>query len=180
MTKFIRPILSLVAGCMLVSCIEINSSGYSDLSESERRHVRACSSPIDSLRNDGNIYKVNLGQVKGCIARHDKVLVYEYLPFCSGENGRSPLEVKRLCDRRGIALIVVSSVYDGIFPIPASNTFPMLVIDNSVYGTDNYQDYGEQFYKSLTGSDDESRQMSSYHYFHKGRYVRSYDSIRQL
>ena len=130
---------------MLVSCIEINSSGYSDLSESERRHVRACSSPIDSLRNDGNIYKVNVGQVSGCIARHDKVLVYEYLPFCSGENGRSPLEVKRLCD-----------------------------------GTDNYQDYGEQFYKSLTGSDDESRQMSSYHYFHKGRYVRSYDSIRQL
>ena len=49
----------------------------------------------------------------------------------------------------------------------------MLVIDNQVYGTDNYQEYGDKFYLQLTGSDDESRMESTYHLFRNGKYVRS-------
>lgn len=175
--KIIRSALPLTAAALLSACIEINSSGYSDLSETEKQHVRACTVPLDSVTNDGNLYKVTVGQVRDYIRRNKEVIVYEWLPFCSGSNGRPPMEVKRACDRRHIPLVVISSVYDGVFPIPATNAFPLFVIDNAAYNTDNYQTYGEAFYKALTGSDSEERQVNSFHYFHDGRYVRSFEGV---
>lgn len=175
--RFYNLMITLVAGTVLVSCIEINGSGYSSLSELDKRHIRSCSCLLDSVNNDGNLYKVTVNQVKDFVRRNDKVLVYEYLPFCSGENGRSPAEIKQICDQKNIQLIVVSSVYDGIFPISSTNTFPLFVIDNGVYHTDNYQTYGEKFYKDLTGSDEQRRKVNSYHYFQEGKYIRSYSTI---
>lgn len=172
--------ITLVAGTILASCIEINGSGYSSLSESDKKHIRSCSCLLDSVNNDGNLYKVTVNQVKDFVRKHNMVLVYEYLPFCSGENGRPPAEIKQVCDQKNIRLIVVSSVYDGIFPIPSTNTFPLYVIDNSVYDTDNYQTYGEKFYRDLTGADEEIRKVNSYHYFLKGKYIRSYSSVSEL
>mgnify|MGYP004540130357 CR=1 FL=1 len=177
LNRVILSVLFLTAGVILTSCIEVNGSGYSDLSESEKRHVKKCEAPLDSIKNDGNLYKVTVRQVKDYVNRYKNVIVYEYLPFCSGDNGISPTKIKRTCDKRKIHLVVISSVYDGIFPIPLDNTFQLFVIDNSVYHTDNYQTYGEQFYKSLTGSDSEDRKTNSFHYFCNGKYVCSYDSI---
>ena len=175
--RLFRPVLFLTAGAIFPSCIEINGSGYSDLSESEKQHVIRCTDPLDSIKNDGNLYQVTVKQVRECINGHTEVIVYEYLPFCSGNSVMSPARIKQSCDKRNIHLVVISSVYDGIFPIPSANHFPLFVIDNSVYHTDNYQTYGELFYKSLTGSEEENRQISSFHYFHNGEYVCSYDSM---
>ena len=173
MNKVLHSILFLVTGALLTSCIEINGSGYSDLSESEKKQVKKCTSDLESLQNDGNLYQITAEQAKEYIKKEQNVLVYEYLPFCSGESGRSPMEVKAYCDEKELKCLIISSVYDGIFPIPTNNTFPMLVIDNQVYGTDNYQEYGDKFYLQLTGSDDESRMESTYHLFRNGEYVRS-------
>lgn len=164
----------------MASCIEINGSGYSSLTESEKQHVKKCTSAPDALQNDGNLYQVTVEQVKEYIEKEQNVLVYEYLPFCSGESGRSPMEVKGYCDEKELKCLVITSVYDGIFPIPTSNTFPMLAIDHQVYGTDNYQKYSNLFYQQLTGSDEESRKVSSFHLFRNGKYVRSLDSLVDL
>lgn len=172
-----KLVLFLTAGVIMISCIEVNGSGYSDLSESEKLYVKSCRTSLDSIRNDGNLYKVTVSQVKDYIRKSKEVVVYEYLPFCSGESGRTPKEVKKVCDKRNIHLVVISSVFDGIFPIPSSNTFPLFVIDNNVYHTDNYQTYSERFYKSLTGCDNEDRKQRSFHYFRNGKYVCSYESI---
>ena len=64
LNKIIRSVLFLTAGVILTSCIEVNGSGYSDLSESEKRHVKKCEAPLDSIKNDGNLYKVTVRQVK--------------------------------------------------------------------------------------------------------------------
>ena len=180
LNRLIHSVLFLIAGAILTSCIEVNGSGYSDLSESEKRHVKKCEAPLDSIKNDGNLYQVTVRQVKGCINGYKETIVYEYLPFCSGDNGIPPTEIKRTCDKRNIHLVVISSVYDGIFPIPLDNTFPLFVIDNSVYHTDNYQTYGEQFYKSLTGSDSEDRKTNAFHYFRNGKYVNSYPNLSNI
>ncbi len=177
LNKLIHSVLFLTAGTILTSCIKVNGSGYSDLSESEKQHVKSCKLPLDSVKNDGNLYMVTVNQVNNYIRSHKEVIVYEYLPFCSGENGRPPMEVKQVCDKRNIYLVVISSVYDDIFPIPLSNTFPLFVIDNNAYHTDNYQTFGELFYKNLTGSDSEDRKVNSFHYFRNGKYVCSYESI---
>lgn len=88
LNKIIRSVLFLTAGVVLTSCIEVNGSGYSSLSESEKT---ACKEMRSS------------------------------------------------------------------------------------YNTDNYQKYGELFYKSLTQCDDENRRINSYHYFNNGKYVCSYE-----
>ena len=166
----------LVTGVLLASCIEINGSGYSDLTESEKQHVKKCTSSLGTLQNDGNLYQITAEQVQEYIQKEHNVLVYEYLPFCSGESGRAPMEVKDYCDKKELKCLVVSSVYDGIFPIPETNTFPMLVIDHQVLGTDNYQEYGDKFYLQLIGIDGQLRE-GIYHLFSEGKYVRSIDSL---
>ena len=178
LTLAVDLILFLSAGIIFTSCIEINGSGYSDLSESDRLHVKPCTSCPDSLYNDGNLYQVTAEQVKAFIQKEQQVLVYEYLPFCSGESGRSPLEIKKFCDEKNLKCLIIASVYDGIIPIPETYTFPMMVIDHTVYQTNNYQQYGDAFYQDLTGCDDESRQMMGmYHLFCEGKYVHSFDSL---
>ncbi|MCH5307968.1 MAG: hypothetical protein J1E37_07755 [Prevotella sp.] len=162
------------------SCIEVNGSGLSTLSKEERQKIKSCTGPLDAIKNDGNLYKVTAKQVSLYIKGKKDVLVYEYLPFCTGESGRSPIEVKQVCDKKKWSCVIISSVYDGIFPIPSNNNFPMFVIDNSVYNTDNYQTYSELFYADLTNSNSEDRAVNTFHYFHDGKYVRSYASIHDV
>lgn len=173
-------IVLLIVGGIIHSCITINGSGFSGLSEAEKQKIKSCPDSIGSVKNDGNLYKVTAKQVNIYIKDKKDVLVYEYLPFCKGEGGRSPVEVKQICDEKKWNCIVISSVYDGIFPIPPSNTFPMFVIDNSVYNTDNYQKYCNSFYADLTNNNNKERKICSFHYFHNGKYVRSYGSIHDV
>ena len=63
LNRIIHSVLFLTAGVILTSCIEVNGSGYSDLSESEKLHVKKCEVPLDSITNDGNLYKVSVKQV---------------------------------------------------------------------------------------------------------------------
>ena len=108
LNRIIHSVQLLTAGVILTSCIEVNGSGYSDLSESEKLHVKKCEVPLDSITNDGNLYKVSVKQVSDYIKKHQRVLVYEYLPFCSGVNGISPIEIKRYCEKHHINLVVIS------------------------------------------------------------------------
>lgn len=67
------------------------------------------------------------------------------------------MEVKRYCNKRKLKLLVIATVYDGIFLIFQTNAFPMLAIDHRTYQTDNYQKYSEAFYRQPTDYDDESQ-----------------------
>ena len=133
MNKVLHSIFFLLTGVLLTSCIEINDSGYSDLKESEKQHVKKSTSNLGTLQNDGNLYQITAEQVK------------EY-------------------------------IQKGNFPIPETNTFPMLVINNQVLGTDNYKEYSDKFSQQLIGSDGQS-QEGSYHLFSDGKYTRSIVSL---
>ena len=174
LNRIYHCILLLIIGSIIQSCIVINGSGLSNLSEAEKQKVKPCPN-LDSIQNDGNLYKVTAKQLDIYINGRQDVLIYEYLPFC--KVGRSPAEVKQFCDKKKWDCIVISSVYDGIFPIPSNYTFPMFVIDNSVYNTDNYQTYSNKFYAELTKNESKERKNSSFHYFHNGEYVCSYATI---
>lgn len=107
------------------------------------------------------------------------MLVYEYLPFCSSESGRSPEEVRTKCGELHLECVVISSVYDGVLPM-SKYKFPVFVIDKAPYNTDNYQDYSNEFYKALTHGDDEDLATGSFHYFSKGKYVYRYASVSDI
>jgi len=175
-SKLIRLTLFLIFGIVITSCVEVNGSGYDSLTEQEKQYVKPCKVAIEQIKQDGNLYKVKVGQVRDFINKKQNVLVYEYLPFCSGESGRSPAEVKQICRDLHLECIVISSVYDGLFPLDKYK-FPVFVIDNVSYGTDNYQVYSNEFYKALTHSDGKKRKLGSFHYFRDGKYICSYTSV---
>lgn len=166
----------LTFGVVMTSCIEVNGSGYNSLTEQEKLHVKSCKMAIENIRSDGNLYKIRIEQIRHFINKRQNVLVYEYLPFCSGESGRSPEEVQQICKKLHWECIVISSVYDGIFPLKKYN-FPIFVIDNEPFHTNNYQVYSNEFYRTLTKSNDKSRRLGVFHYFRNGQYIRSYTSI---
>lgn len=172
MNKLHYIIMYILSLTVVSSCIEINGSGYSRLTTEEKSHIKVCTEPLDSISNDGNLYTVKVEQVKEYVQSKPKVLVYEYLPFCSAS--RNPAEVKEYCGKNGFDLVVISSVYDGLLPIPRAFTFPIFVIDLTPYDTDNYQKYGEEFYSALTDDDSENRQISPCHLFLNGKYVKSF------
>lgn len=170
----------IIFGIVLYSCVEFNGSGYSKLSNEEKEHVKSCDLPLDSIVNDGNLYMVDTKKVLECLQSKRRVILYEYLPFCSGNSGIHPQIVKNVCNKKHIDLIVISSTYDGILPILDNVNFPIYVIDKKQYKTDNYQVYSEQFYSTLTNCDSANRKSCSYHLFEKGEYINSYQEIEDV
>lgn len=178
MNKLLHTLVFILSGTVMFSCIELNGSGYSSLTEQERLHVKECAVSLDSITNDGNLYAVKVDQVKDYLQDRHGVLVYEYLPFCSGESGRNPAEIQQYCVKNQLDLVVISSVYDRVLSISRSLTFPVFVIDKASYGTDNYRKYCEKFYSALTNDNSKMRKTSSYHFFIDGKYVKSRSSLR--
>ena len=64
MNKVLYTLLFLITSVLLISCIEINGSGYSDLTESEKQHVKKCTTNLSTLQNDGNLYQITADQVQ--------------------------------------------------------------------------------------------------------------------
>lgn len=178
MKKMLVMMAIASAASFMVSCIELNGSGYSSLTEQERLHVKECAVSLDSITNDGNLYAVKVDQVKDYLQDRHGVLVYEYLPFCSGESGRNPAEIQQYCVKNQLDLVVISSVYDRVLPISLNLKFPVFVVDRTPYGTDNYRKYSEKFYSALTNDNSKMRKTSSYHFFIDGKYVKSRSSLR--
>ena len=174
-----RYLLILSTVFLLVSCITFNDSGYDRLSDEEKKHVKVCDVPMSQIQYDGNIYQVNVGQVKNYMQDIPHLIVYEYLPFCSAPSCVPPMHVLMFCKKKGLRLCLISSVYDGLFQLQ-QRTIPLFVIDHTLYGTDNYQHYSRQFYDTLTGVSEEEREYHSYHYFKYGRYICSYGSLESI
>lgn len=161
----------------LTSCglIEINGSGYRSLGQAEKARVKVCDQPIDSLKDDGNVYQVTAGQVKDYLKCHDDVIIYKWLSFCRSVYCVSPAHAKKVCEERGYTFCLVACDYEYIDRIFGSG-IPALAIDINAYGTDNYKKYTKYFFRELVGADfDETSGL--FHRFHKGRYVESYDSV---
>lgn len=180
MNKTLNLTLCFLFVAVVQSCIEINSSGYSTLSEQEKAHVKVCRSSLNGITKDGNLYKVNVKQVKSWLQHKHMAIVYAYLPFCSGESGRDPIDVKKKCDERHLDLIVISSVYDDLFPICKKTNFPIFVIDQTPYKTDNYQKYSYEFYSALTNTKSDNGEWETYHLFKNGQYIESYSSLENI
>lgn len=178
--RLLRACLGLTATLAFAACIDINGTGYKDLSAEEKAHVKECTLPIDSLTNDGNLYQVKVALVEDYLKKHPQTLVYSYLPFCNSDSTCSPSFIKSTCDSLHLNLLVITSVYDDIFPIPEFYSFPLLVIDPQPYDTDNYQKLTEKFYEQLTHVDDDERVGESYLLFQHDRFVKGFSSLKAL
>lgn len=180
MNKAIFLLYLMIFGTVIQSCVQINGSGYSQLTNEEKEHVKKCHLSIDSITKDDNLYMVDTKRVLEYLKNKQRAIVYEYLPFCSGNSGMNPQYVRDICKEKQVDCIVISSTYDELFQIANSVDFPIFVIDIKHYNTDNYQIYSDMFYHTITNNDSENRKICSFHLFENGKYIHSFLSIEDM
>ena len=155
------------------------TSGYSHLSDAQKERVITLEENIDEIHDFSKVYKVSLNQVKQYIETHDKVLLYNYTPFCHSTYCVSPAALVSQCKDKGINVLVISNIYDDIFK-QKHTTFPMLMIDTKQFPTKWRAKYLDLFYSPLTGHTDKELNYANYHYFEKGKYIKSYKNSNDI
>ena len=157
----------------LVSCqISGLTSGYSHLSKEEQSKVINYYGKIDDINDYSKIYTVTIEQVKEYLSKHEKVIIYDYTPFCNSSFCLPISSLQYICKKNNTDLLVISNIYDGIF-LDITNELPILMIDTKVYNTRSRAKYINEFYKSLIGLSQKEIAYASYHYFSNGVYIRS-------
>lgn len=176
-----KSILNSLLTCLVLSSCQISglTSGYNHLSKQEKEKVITYNGKIDDISNYSNVYTVTVEQVKEYLLTHKKVLIYNYTPLCTSSFCVSPISVLELCKRKGIDVLVISNLYDGIF-MCTSQVFPMLMINTQEYKTKWRSKYAQSFYFSLTGHTYKELNYTSYYYFQDGAYVRSFENFEDI
>lgn len=175
----IELVCLLLVSFVLFSCqISGLTSGYSHLSKAEQRNVVYYNGEIADIRDFSSVYCVTVGQVRKFIATHDKVLIYDYTPYCKGPNCVSPASLSRICKQQKVDLLVISNIFDDVF-YAVNKDFPILMINTKAYDTNRRSKYLEAFYKDLTGLGLKDTGYASYHYFSNGAYVKSFLNVNK-
>ena len=155
------------------------TSGYSHLSATQKERVVTLGDDIDAIHDFSKVYTVSINQVRQYIETHDKVLLYDYTPFCRSTYCVSPSALVSQCKDKGINVLVISNIYDDIFK-RKHTTFPMLMIDTKQFPTKWRAKYHDLFYLPLTGHTDKDLNYASFHYFEKGKYIKSFKNSNDI
>lgn len=174
-TMKLRPFILIAISLFFFSSCQIAglTSGFSHLSKEEKNRVVKLERGIDEIQDYKKVYTITVSQIQEFTAKHNKVLVYDYTPFCKSELCVSLIWLSKFCSQNGVKLLVVSNIYDDLFT-SIDNDFPILMIETDVYKTKWRSKYIDAFYKDLTGVLPKDVNYASYHYYANGVYVTSY------
>lgn len=177
MQKNILLVLSLFlfSGCRVLG---VRTHFERDLDIEERQKViwmQECDA-IDNLKNDGCIYAITGTQLKKCLARSEKALVYHWDPHCSSEFCHPLSVVQHFCEEHDVDLFVITEFFMDCFSqIKSLKDFPLLAINERYYATDNCQRLENLFYTDLIGEDiyKQNAEISwyRYSYYENGNFV---------
>lgn len=179
-TYFIHPRIILYAlSFCLTGCISFAgfNSGYRKLSDENKQKIKYLENrDIDSLKNDGNVYLVNAGQLQEYMKRKDRVLLYSWCPHCGADCCVTLDFIEKFCRDEEMKLLVVMDYYSFEYmPDPAIFSGPVFFIDTKYYGTNLCFKYMPRFYKELTGMSDKENNYGRHYYFVNGKFERMYD-----
>ena len=172
--------LSLYVISSLTSCqISGLTSGYNHLTRAEKEKVIKLEGDIDAILDFSKVYTISIKQVKQYIATHEKVLLYDYTPYCHSANCVSPTALVSQCKDKGIDVLVISNIYDDIFK-QRHTAFPMLMIDTKSFSTKWRWKYTDLFYVPLIGHTAKELNYAGFHYFENGTYVKSFKNPNEI
>jgi hypothetical protein len=172
-------ILIFLISLVLNSCqISGLTSGYSHLSRQQKTKVIDYKGNIEDITDNTKIYTITVKQVKDYILSHEKVLVYDYTPYCKSQYCCSPNLLVSLCERQGIKVLVIANVYDDIFK-RINNGFPLLMINTKPYSKWRWK-YTDRFYYDLIGYIGKDIDYASFHYFINGTYIKSFKDFKDI
>jgi len=134
-----KNIIYIIVSIFFSSCIITNTpgfySGYSKLTEQEKNNIVFTEPDLDisNLQNDGKIYAISGTQLKNCILKEQKSLVYFWDPYCHSQKCYSVDLMQEFCEKNGLAL----------------KQYPMFSINEKYYKTRYCNRYYTLFVKDL-------------------------------
>lgn len=179
--KLARMSLVLGATLLLISCrIGGLTTGYNHLTPAQKAKVEKLIGRIADVKNDdGKVYKITVAQLKDFIRGEKDVVVYQLIPYCRSESCISPTILDRFCREKKYRAVVVAVLYDELFSVKHPG-MPMFSIDTEPYQTKWRRKYERRFFDELTGITEKERSYYSFHYFHDGKYVKSYCRFNEV
>ena len=172
-----NKLLLLFTILLLSSCyIGGLTSDYKVLSQNARKRVMNYDGDIGLLKEDRNVYNIQVKQVKEFIAQHNEVVIYDFTPYCTSPNCMQPNDFVDDCKAKGKTPVIISNSYDEIFRFRKLG-IPMLMIDTSAFPTKWRTKYIRLFYDELTGIPVKERGWGGYVYFKDGKFVKAYDNF---
>jgi hypothetical protein len=153
-----KNIIYIIVSIFFSSCIITNTpgfySGYSKLTEQEKNNIVFTEPDLDisNLQNDGKIYAISGTQLKNCILKEQKSLVYFWDPYCHSQKCYSVDLMQEFCEKNGLALFVISEYYDSEkmkVDVLKLKQYPMFSINEKYYKTRYCNRYYTLFVKDL-------------------------------
>ena len=179
--KFVRMSLVLGTTLLLISCqIGGLTTGYNHLTPAQKARIEKLTGRIADVKNDdGKVYKITVAQLKDFIRGEKDVVVYQLIPYCRSESCISPTILDRFCREKKYRAVVVAVLDDELFSVKHPG-MPMFSIDTEPYQTKWRSKYEPRFFDELTGITEKERSYYSFHYFHDGKYVKSYHRFNEV
>jgi hypothetical protein len=184
-----KALLFLLLFLLLVfnSCIKVNGdfkglySYYENTNKSNPElFVKLNSSDsicMSKSENNDKIYIVNGTQLKECLNKNKKSIVYLWSPKCKSDVC-FPLEIiQSFCSKNNLSLFIVSEYYDAeIMASKYTLERNILAVDTKYYKTNLVSSYVNRFMKDIDAGL-ERQIVHRYLYFEGDRFVRDYRSV---
>ena len=174
-------ILVTIFVCSALSSCQISglTSGYSYLSKTEKERVINYTGKIDSISNYSYVYNITPEQIKEYLSAHERVILYDYTPYCKSPNCVSPFYLVESCKSKDIDVLIISNIYDELF-WHINKSFPLLMINTKECKTKWRWKYIDNFYFPLIGCKTKEVNYAGYHYFQDGKYIKSFKSYKDI
>ncbi len=131
----------------------------------------------NKLKNNDKIYIVNGTQLKECLNKSEKSIVYFWSPKCKSEVC-FPLEIiQAFCSKNNLSLFIVAEYYDAeMMASKYDLERNILAVDTEYYKTNLVSRYVNRFMKNID-TDLEYKNLHRYLYFEGDKFIRDYRSV---
>ena len=144
-----------IASVILLNSCTIRGffSDYKHLTEEEKTkiHFIETNEDICKLKKDGKIYAITGHQLNNCVAKNEKVMIYQWVPHCHGETCYPLSHVQKYCNSHGLDFYVVASYYDAkrMFAEQENIDMPLFSINENYYKAKIRSRYTKLFMRDL-------------------------------
>jgi len=182
-----KTLLLLVLLAVFNSCIKVNGDfkglySYYEGTNKSNPELFVKLNSSDSIctnksKNNDKIYIVNGTQLKECLNKSEKSIVYTWSPKCKSDVC-FPLEIiQSFCSKNNLSLFIVSEYYDAeMMASKYDLERNILAVDTKYYKTNLVSRYVNRFIKDID-EDLEYKNLHRYLYFEGDKFVRDYRSV---
>ncbi|MBD3582303.1 hypothetical protein [Flavobacterium selenitireducens] len=173
-----KKLMLIPAMLLLQSCaIHGLTDDYKKLDDAQKSRV--ADADFQNPQID-KIYKITGAQLLSEIAKHDKVLVYEFTNGCTSDHCKPMIVYERFARANGYKLFLVMNGYGMLGETLAQrNSFesPLYAINSKAYPTVYRAKYSRMFRRELSGAAYDEDNYGGLFFFENGKFVKQLSDL---